>query len=63
MQNGRTFISTVSEAGRSIIRDKLYTPGELLRMDELQADEEKAIDTAKDFNLFDEPDLREPEHE
>lgn len=63
MQDGRTFISPVSESGRSIIRDKLYTPGELLRMDELKADEEKAIETSKKFNLFDELDSEDSESE
>jgi len=35
MDRGRTLISPVSEASRQAIREKLYTPGELLRIDEL----------------------------
>jgi predicted ATPase len=59
MKDGRTFISSVSKSGRAAIRDRLYTPGELLRMDELRADEEKAVEMAGDFSLFEEPDRKE----
>jgi predicted ATPase len=59
MKNGRTLISPVSESGRSVIRDKLYTPGELLRMNELDADEKIANEMTKNFNLFGKLDLNE----
>ncbi len=36
-EEGATRIAPVDEAGRSAIRDRLYTPGELLRMNQLQA--------------------------
>jgi len=38
IERGRTLISPVSESGRQAIREKLYTPGELLRIDELNPD-------------------------
>ena len=44
--DGITVIAGVDEAGRSVLRDRLYTTGELLRIDQLQPDL-AAIDTAK----------------
>lgn len=41
MRNGETLIAPVDAAGRSAIRDKLYTAGELLRMNQLNPDEEQ----------------------
>jgi predicted ATPase len=38
MEHGRTFIAPVSEGAREAIRKKLYMPGELLQMNELDAD-------------------------
>ena len=38
MERGKTLISRVSQSGRQSIREKLYTPGELLRIDELNPD-------------------------
>jgi predicted ATPase len=39
-QDGVTRIAPIDKASRSIIRDHLYTPGELLRMDQLEPDRE-----------------------
>jgi predicted ATPase len=41
MRRGETLIAPVDAAGRSAIRDKLYTAGELLRMNQLNPDEEQ----------------------
>jgi AAA domain, putative AbiEii toxin, Type IV TA system len=35
-EQGETKIAPVDEAGRSAIRERLYTPGELLRLDQLR---------------------------
>ena len=43
---GITVVDQVNEAGRSAVRDRLYTTGELLRLDQLQPDP-ASIDTAK----------------
>ena len=45
-RNGTTTIAGVDEAGRSAVRDRLYTAGELLRLNQLQPDP-AAIDAAK----------------
>ena len=37
-RNGITVIAHVNEASRSVLRDRLYTTGELLRLDQLQPD-------------------------
>ncbi len=39
----KTNISAISQAGRKAIKDQLYTAGELLRLDELNADEDDLI--------------------
>ena len=44
--NGATIIAGVDEAGRSVVHDRLYTTGELLRLNQLQPDR-AAIDAAK----------------
>ncbi|MEK6777612.1 MAG: AAA family ATPase [bacterium] len=38
-RNGETRIGPLDEAGRTAIRDRLYTPGELLRLNQLEPDE------------------------
>jgi len=45
MEHGRTYIAPVTRGGREAIRKKLYMPGELLQMNELNAD----IEAAKRF--------------
>jgi hypothetical protein len=37
-RNGQTIVGPVDEAGRSAIRDKLFTAGELLRLSQLTPD-------------------------
>jgi predicted ATPase len=39
-RNGETTIAPPDEAGRSAIRDRLYTAGELLRLSQIEPDEE-----------------------
>ena len=45
-RNGTTVIADIDEAGRSAVRDRLYTTGELLRLNQLQPDL-ASVDTAK----------------
>ena len=45
-RNGTTVIADIDEAGRSAVRDRLYTTGELLRLNQLQPDP-ASIDAAK----------------
>ena len=44
-RDGITVIADIDEAGRSAVRDRLYTTGELLRIDQLQPNPD-SIDTA-----------------
>jgi predicted ATPase len=51
--NGETKIGPLTEAGRSAIRDRLYTAGELLRLDQLEPDIERIDATpASQLELF-----------
>ena len=45
VRDGITVIADIDEAGKSVVRDQLYTTGELLRIDQLQPDPD-SIDTA-----------------
>ena len=45
-RDGITIIADIDEAGRSAVRDRLYTTGELLRIDQLQPNLD-SIDAAK----------------
>ena len=45
-RDGITVIAGIDEAGKSAVRDRLYTAGELLRLNQLQPDP-AAIDAAK----------------
>ena len=45
-RDGITIIADIDEAGRSVVRDRLYTAGELLRLNQLQPDP-ASIDTAQ----------------
>ncbi|MFA6091942.1 MAG: AAA family ATPase [Elusimicrobiota bacterium] len=51
MREGKTLIAPVDAAGRSAIQDKLYTAGELLRMNQLNPDE-KQLTRMADPELF-----------
>ncbi len=55
MKRGKTWISPLSASSREAIRDRLYTPGELLRADELEPDLETAQKAAEQLNLFGPP--------
>jgi predicted ATPase len=50
-EHGETRIGPLDETGRSILRDHLYTAGELLRMDQLRPD--PALSAPKQLALFD----------
>ena len=49
---GETRIGSVDEAGRSALRDHLYTAGELLRMDQLRPDPRESILHPDQLQLF-----------
>ena len=55
VQEGNTVIGHVDEASRSVLQDKLYTTGELLRLDQLQPDPESILPETgiKQLPLFD----------
>ncbi len=49
---GETQLAPVDAASISVIRDKLYTPGELLRDNQLQPDPARKNDTLRQSDLF-----------
>jgi predicted ATPase len=51
-EHGDTRIGPLDETGRSVLRDHLFTAGELLRMDQLRPD--PALSDPKQLDLFDE---------
>ena len=53
--DGNTVIAPVDEVSRSVVRDKLFTIGELLRRDQLEPDPESVISNEKatQLDLFD----------
>lgn len=61
MEHGRTLIAPVSQAGRDAIRERLYTPGELLRSGELTPDLQAAEQAAEQLSLFGSPQAGELE--
>ncbi len=50
-EGGETAVAPVDAETRSILRDQLFSPGELLRMEQLRPDP-KALETAKKARLF-----------
>ena len=52
--DGTTRIGPIDAAGRQMLRDKLFTPGELLRQNQIAADPATldAVDDERQFNLF-----------
>ena len=53
-EEGTTKIGPVDEAGRSVLRDRLYTVGELLRLNQLEPDPKVVTSaTAKQPHIFD----------
>jgi predicted ATPase len=57
-QDGVTQIAAIDEAGREAVRQKLFTPGELLRLNQLTPDLTKVLDIKheRQLHLFDFPD-------
>jgi len=53
-QEGVTRIAPLDEAGRSVLRDRLFTPGELLRQNQLAPDPATlaAIESDRQLKLF-----------
>ena len=49
-ERGETRIGPLDDAGRSALRDHLYTAGELLRMDQLRPDPDQSC--PKQLDLF-----------
>ena len=49
--DGNTVIAPVDEVGRSVVRDKLFTTGELLRRDQLQPDPASVVSPKKATQL------------
>lgn len=52
MEQGRTTIAPLIKASREENRERLYTPGELLRIDELTQDLDAAHEAAQHLDLF-----------
>jgi predicted ATPase len=52
MEHGHTVVTPLAKASRQAIRDRLYTPGELLRIDELASDIEAAERLSSQIDLF-----------
>jgi len=46
-QDGITLIGPLDEGGRSVLKDRLFTPGELLRLNQLSPDHSKAAEAKK----------------
>jgi len=51
-RKGETIIAPVDEAGREALRQQLYTPGELLRLDQLRPDESLYERDTRQLTLF-----------
>lgn len=51
--DGATVIAAVDEASRTALRDRLYTPGELLRLNQLAPDSASLGANLQQMNLFD----------
>ncbi|MEE8525370.1 MAG: AAA family ATPase, partial [Thermoanaerobaculia bacterium] len=55
MEDGKTLIAPVDDFSRQAIRERLCTPGELLRNGELSGDFEAARAAARNLRLFGQP--------
>ncbi len=53
MEEGNTTISAVDEVSLGVIKDNLYSPGELLRMDQIESNRESFETSIEQLNLFD----------
>lgn len=49
---GNTIIAPIAGIPRNMIKEHLYTPGEMLRSGELEPDREEATKSAKQLRLF-----------
>lgn len=49
---GKTMVGPIDEPSRTILRDHLFTAGELLRMNQLALDATTSVDSQSKFNLF-----------
>lgn len=54
-KHSQTQIATVSESSKKIIKEHLSTPGELLRIDELNPNTDEVNNSASDIDIFGEP--------
>jgi len=52
VEQARTLICPLAQSSRDAVRNRLYTPGELLRADELNPDISEAKKSAERLNLF-----------
>jgi predicted ATPase len=52
MDSGHTIVAPLSQASRRAIRERLYTPGDLLRVNELNQDVEAADSASQRLELF-----------
>jgi hypothetical protein len=52
-EGGTSKIGPLDAAGRSVLRDRLYTPGELLRLNQLAPDPAALAAQASQLRLFD----------
>jgi predicted ATPase len=50
-RNGITKIGSIDSAGRKMLKEKLFTPGELLRLDQISPDEDAISDVQDDGQL------------
>jgi len=62
MQEGETLIAPVALSSRDAIAQRLYTPGELLRMGELRPDVKAAKAAAEQLDMFGQADAEEVDH-
>ncbi len=51
-EHGETRIGPLNDVGRAVLRDQLYTAGELLRMGQIEPDPKLANVTPKQIELF-----------
>jgi predicted ATPase len=52
MSHGRTAITPLAQASRQAIRERLYTPGELLRINELNQEPQAETEATEHLDLF-----------
>jgi hypothetical protein len=55
LRNGHTVIAPLPESRREVIRQRLATPGELLRMGEIRPDDAEEAPESAEMDLFGPP--------